>query len=268
MLLAHAHPGMNREHERRRLVGIIAPDHGAQPLFFVGRQPAHAPIALPLAAHQPHRVSVHFGIFHAQTIGEAKERLVAVHGDWRQLAVDGELPQRPADLVRGEYISGTVPEQGDQCGSFMGGPILVLHAAVPPPTLVGPVRRALDGVDPDLVLFDALTMPQIVSQLTVSQRFMSWLIGIFALLALALAAAGIYGVMSYLVTQRTREIGIRMALGADRKTVLREILGHGMKLTSAGVLLGLAGAVAGGRVLASLLFGVNGPIGTRSRQRR
>lgn len=139
----------------------------------------------------------------------------------------------------------------------MGGPILVLHAAVPPPTLVGPVRRALDGVDPDLVLFDALTMPQIVSQLTVSQRFMSWLIGIFALLALALAAAGIYGVMSYLVTQRTREIGIRMALGADRKTVLREILGHGMKLTSAGVLLGLAGAEAGGRVLASLLFGVN-----------
>lgn len=150
------------------------------------------------------------------------------------------------------------PEEFQPWDNALGsGTILVLHAAVSPQTLVGSVRQALKEVDPDLVLYDALTMQQVVSRLTVSQQFMSWLIGIFALLALALAASGIYGVMSYLVTQRTREIGIRMALGADRRTVLRNVVGHGMKLTAGGILIGLVGAAAGGRVLESFLFEVN-----------
>ena len=148
------------------------------------------------------------------------------------------------------------PEEFQAWDGSLAGPILVLHASVPPQTLVAPVRYALAQVDPDLVLYDALTMQQIIGRLTVSQRFMSWLIGIFAALALVLAAAGIYGVMSYLVTQRAREIGIRMALGANRRSVLANIVGHGMKLTALGILLGLLGALAAGRVLASLLFEV------------
>ena len=100
-------------------------------------------------------------------------------------------------------------------------------------------------------------MDHIVSEAIARQRFSMLLLGIFAALALVLAAVGIYGVMSYSVAQRTHEIGIRMALGARRADVLKMTVNQGLKLVSIGMMLGLAAAFLLTRVLASLLFGIS-----------
>ena len=105
-------------------------------------------------------------------------------------------------------------------------------------------------------IFDVQTFDEIISKSLAAQRFSMILLGVFAALALLLASVGIYGVISYVVGQRTHEIGIRLALGADRLHILRLILGRGGILALAGVGLGLASALALTRLMASLLYGV------------
>jgi putative ABC transport system permease protein len=112
-------------------------------------------------------------------------------------------------------------------------------------------------IDKDQPVSDIRSMDEIVSTAVARQRFSTILLGIFATLALVLAAVGIYGVMSYSVAQRTREIGIRLALGAQRNDVLKMTMGQGLKLVSVGVGIGLAAAFVLTRVMASLLFGVS-----------
>jgi len=124
-------------------------------------------------------------------------------------------------------------------------------------SLVAPAREALHQMDGDLPMYLVRTMTDRVNRSLWARRAYSWLFGAFAAVALVLAAAGIYGVLSYAVTQRTQEIGIRMALGAQPGQVLRETLQSGMLLVSIGVLLGLAGAFAAVRLLQTLLFGVS-----------
>ena len=119
------------------------------------------------------------------------------------------------------------------------------------------LRAAVKGISDEHVMSKTQTMDSIISDSLASQQFSMAVLGIFAAFALVLASVGIYGVISYLVGQRTQEIGIRMALGANPTDVLRMVLGDGMKITLIGVLLGIAAAAGLTRLMASLLFGVS-----------
>jgi len=115
------------------------------------------------------------------------------------------------------------------------------------------VRRAVAQVDPGLSLFQVRTMDEVIGENASGQQFLAGLLGLFAGLAIVLAAVGIYGVLSYLVTQREREIGIRMSLGATRNGVLSLVLKRGMRLALIGFAIGLIGAFAAGGLIASVL---------------
>jgi putative ABC transport system permease protein len=122
--------------------------------------------------------------------------------------------------------------------------------------LMGTLRRAVSEIDKDIPVYRARTLPDYLSQSIAQPRLNAMLVGLFALIALLLAAAGIFGVMSYSVTQRTQEIGIRLALGAQRYDVLRLVVLQGMRFVGAGIVLGLIGVFICTRLLQSLLFGI------------
>ena len=118
------------------------------------------------------------------------------------------------------------------------------------------LRRAVASVDPGVPLSDVATMSSIVERSSSRQRFATLLLGLFAGIALALGIVGIYGVMSYSVAQRQREIGIRMALGASPSDARRMVLREGLSMAAGGITVGLVAALAGGRLLTGLLYGV------------
>lgn len=134
---------------------------------------------------------------------------------------------------------------------------LVVRTAMEPTSLAGAVRGAIQEVDPELPVFRVTTMERMVADSMTQRRFAMTLLSVFALVALTLASVGLYGVMSYSVTQRTNEIGIRMALGAKVTDVLGMVVRQGMTLSLAGVGIGLTGAFALTRVMRTLLFGVS-----------
>ena len=136
------------------------------------------------------------------------------------------------------------------------GMSLVVSAQVPTETLVSSVRAVIHQVDPSQAVFNVKTMKRVIADSLSDLNLYLWLMGVFAGLALALAAAGIYGVISYTASRRTHEIGIRIALGAAAGDVLRMVLRRTLVLTGAGVMLGTAGALAVTRVLAKFLFEV------------
>jgi putative ABC transport system permease protein len=134
---------------------------------------------------------------------------------------------------------------------------VLLRTGVEPLGLVAAVRQQVKELDPDLPVYQVTTMAQTVARSTASQRFTMFLQLVFASVALLLAVVGIYGVLSYSVAQRTREIGIRLALGAERARIMTLVVGQGMALAAIAVCLGVLGALATAQVLASLLFGVS-----------
>jgi putative ABC transport system permease protein len=133
---------------------------------------------------------------------------------------------------------------------------LILRSTQEPTRLVAAVRSEVKTLDPNLPVSNVQTISQMINERISAKRLMTYILAIFALCALLLAAVGIYGVMSYAVTQRTQEIGIRMALGARARDVLKLVVGNGMTLALAGVAIGLAGAFGLTRLLANLLFHV------------
>lgn len=133
---------------------------------------------------------------------------------------------------------------------------VVVSASGPPEPLAEPIRRRLAAIDPDVPMFGVTTGPQILSAAVARPRFLAGLVGLFALAALSIAVLGVYGVLSYSVSRRRREMGIRLALGSSRRRLLWAVLGQGMRPVVAGLALGLLAALALGRLVRNLLYGV------------
>lgn len=171
--------------------------------------------------------------------------IVGVIGDVRPgLGVDPQtemyLPYRQADLILPVFQLS-----------------VVLRTAADPQLQTAALRSALGEIDPNQPLVRVRTMEENMAATVAQPRFRTWLIGIFAAVALVLAAVGVYGVMSYTVTQRTSEIGIRVTLGAQPEDVFKAIVGEGLRLALAGVAIGTVAALALTRLLQSFLFGIS-----------
>jgi putative ABC transport system permease protein len=134
---------------------------------------------------------------------------------------------------------------------------LVVKTSADAATLAGPIRTEIAAIDKDLATFNVRTMDEVVGLSVARARFTSSLLAVFATVALILAAVGVYSVMAYFVSQRTKEVGIRIALGADNRAILKMVLGSAVLLCGVGVVLGIGGSFALTRVLRDMLFQVN-----------
>ncbi|MEW5915257.1 MAG: ABC transporter permease [Gemmatimonadota bacterium] len=185
-------------------------------------------------------------------------RFIPVSGDWRTVVgvvgntKDGGLDAEPVPVVYQPFV---------QEVSF-GQAGIVIRAANDAPSLIPTTTRLVRGIVPDAPIENVLTVDQIKDQSVAPRRLNAVLISSFSILALIIAAVGIAGVLAFSVSARTNEIGIRMSLGADRGKVQRMILGEGGVLLGIGLLLGVAGAIIGSRLIQSFLFGVtpNDPV--------
>lgn len=174
------------------------------------------------------------------SLGNKPFTIVGVATDVRSLGLDSD----PAPMT---YVSTAV--------AAMWNPMnLVIRTSGQPASHVSAVRSALESIDPNIPVYDIRTVDELLSSSLGSRRFTMFLLGTFAAVALLLACVGLFGVMAYLVSQRTHEIGVRLALGARPGDVFRLIIGRGMALASAGSVMGLAGAWAIGRLLESMLY--------------
>jgi putative ABC transport system permease protein len=176
----------------------------------------------------------------------APRQIVGIVGDVKYTGLGtGSRPQI--------YLPCTQPLQGRQAPLDM---VLVIRTASDPKALVGPAADAVASIDKGLPVFHIRTMEEVISESLSDYRFRGELLGLFAVLSALITIAGVYGVVSYSVKSRTREIGIRMAVGASRKDVLLMVLREASLLSMAGACIGAIGAVALGRVVSSFLFGV------------
>jgi putative ABC transport system permease protein len=133
----------------------------------------------------------------------------------------------------------------------------VLHTARDPVALARDAEDAFHAVDPNVALYNVLSLDQVIAERVARYRVMAVLVTLFGSLALLLAAVGLYGVQSYLVSQRTREIGVRLALGANERRVAGSVIGHGFMLTLGGIAIGITGAFLTATLVQSMLFGIH-----------
>jgi predicted permease len=227
--------------------------------MFSGADNASSPLVVVVDANFAHRFWPH---------GDAIGQHVAVDAvptadpnakptpRWRTIVgVVGHVKHYGLDVEGREQIY--FPHQQPLFGTFVPRDMtLAVRTSLDPASVTSAIREQVAALDKDLPLFSIATMDQLISTSVAQPRLNLSLLVAFAALALVLSAVGVYGVMAYAVTQRTHEIGIRMALGALPSDVLRQVLAEGGRLAAAGVALGLIAALALTRLMASLLFGV------------
>ena len=177
--------------------------------------------------------------FPFESVGE--KEIVGIVGDVRDVA----LGQNPGAMMYVPF---------DQA-PFWGGN-LVVKSTLGPSSVAGTIRQVVHEIDKDLPVTDIMMLPDGIESSVAQPRFRTFLLGVFAAMAMALAAIGIFGVISYSVSRRTNEIGIRVALGAQSADILKQVLGEGARLAAAGLALGLAASIIATRFLGTLLFGV------------
>jgi len=173
--------------------------------------------------------------------GAARE-IVGIVGDVRDIA----LGQDPGPMMYVPYAQ----------APFWGANVVV-KSALSPSSVAAAIRQEVQKIDKDLPVTEVAMMPDIIETSVAQPRFRTFLLGLFAAMALVLAATGIFGVISYSVSYRTNEIGIRVALGASRGSILRMVLRETLVLTFAGMALGIPCALAASRLLGHMLFGVS-----------
>jgi predicted lysophospholipase L1 biosynthesis ABC-type transport system permease subunit len=165
-------------------------------------------------------------------------------------------PPYPEVYVAAAQTPEFMGEASGGTGAHMTYLTVVIRSRQDAAHLVPELRRVVASFDGALPISQVLTMDEAVGLATAQPRFEMWLLVAFGALAMILAAVGIYGVMSYAVSQRTREIGIRMSLGAGRNEILRMVMTQGMRQAFAGILSGAAAAILLSRLMAQMLFGV------------
>jgi predicted permease len=176
------------------------------------------------------------------TIGTTQVPIVGLVGDVRQNAVD-ETPE--PRMYASVYQISRVKVN------------LVVRTSENPQLTIKRVEDAIHAVDPQQTITAAFTLDDAVGEAVARPRLLTLLLGLFGAMGLVLGALGIYGVLAYLVTQRTREIGVRLALGAQRRDVLAMVMGSGLRLSATGVIIGVAGALALTRLMNGVLYGVS-----------
>ena len=190
---------------------------------------------------------IHFALF------EGTVEIVGVVGHVKQWGLDSDTDssmQAQCYLAMAQIPSKFVP-------LVAGYTRIALRTAGSPLAQIASLRYALHQVNSEQVIYDIRTMDEIVSGSLAARRFAMVLLGVFAGLALVMACVGVYGVVSYINSQQTHEIGIRMALGADRQAVMRMVLGEGVRMALIGVAIGLLAALGLTRLMANMLFGVS-----------
>jgi predicted permease len=184
----------------------------------------------------------------------------------KRIQMGARNPGGPSFEVVGVTRDGKYRTLGEDATPFFYLPLLQRHSSdatlhvrttTDPRSLVAAVRREVQALDPSLPLFDVKTMTDHMGVSLLPARVGGSVLGVFGVVALILAAVGIYGVMAYSVSQRTRELGVRIALGARPGNLLSMVVGQGMRLAAIGFAIGLAIALAATRLVSSLLYGVS-----------
>jgi len=223
------------EQDRRDAPLVAVIDESLAQKYFPNEDPLGK--RLTLGGHGPHQLPAY--------------EIVGIVEHVKHYGLEGETPVDPQFYF-------ALDQASDELLSIIARRIsVVVRTKTDALSLVSSVRQQVAAADPNQPVYNVRTMEQLVTETIAPRRFSMFLLITFALVALLLAAVGIYGVISYSVTQRTHEIGIRMALGAQTGDILKLVLGHGMMLTLIGIGAGLVAALALTRVMSSLLFNVS-----------